>query len=185
MQKDYNIKEWLITIFNPLLSIETVLKCLLVFAFSAAISFANAQTLCVELTEVGANKNHKYFIDLDSFELRNDLLQGEAFTDRKSGQYLISDGAISYRGKKIFDANEFLYESNVNGIDVLVVRDEYNSFSSPLKLLSALAGHPVQTSKIWILSVQSGKIENKLLLAKEDSSYEWQVKMSSANEGIK
>jgi len=160
---------------------EAVLKPLTLIAIFFLSTVAHAETLYIELFEVKEKNNYTYYLDLDSLETVEEKKVGDAIKNSSTGSYYISDGKVSFKGRELIDADELLFESNVNGKDVLLVRDEYNSFSNPLKLLSAFVGHPVQTSKIYILVIESGKLKSKLRLQKQDSSYEWQVKVHYAN----
>jgi hypothetical protein len=160
---------------------EAVLKNITLIVIYFLSTVAHAETLYIEIFEAKENNNYTYYLDLDSLEIVEERDVGDAIKNSSTGSYYISDGKVSFKGRELIDADELLFESNVNGKDVLLVRDEYNSFSNPLKLLSAFVGHPVQTSQIYILVIESGKLKNKLRLQKQDSSYEWQVKVHYAN----
>ncbi|NMP01458.1 hypothetical protein HHE94_01790 [Pseudoalteromonas arctica] len=145
------------------------------------INYAHAESIYIDLLENKNGKTHSYYVDLDSFKVVLGEVSDDNIPDSRTGKYSIKNEALYVGGHKLFDANELLFEAKVDGKDIVVIRDEYNSFSNPLKWLSAVVGHPVQTSKIYILEIESKSVINKLRLQKQDSSYRWKVEVYSAN----
>lgn len=84
-------------------------------------------------------------------------------------------GKLYSNGTALAEADEVLFQCEVDEVDLVVVRDEYNSFSNPLRILSALSGHPVQVSKIVILTIANGQVEAEKELTRKPSSYGWVV----------
>lgn len=57
----------------------------------------------------------------------------------------------------------------------MVVRDEYNSFLGPLKLLYAFSGHPVQVSEIVLLVILNNVVVGEREIIRKESAYRWLV----------
>ena len=81
-------------------------------------------------------------------------------------------------GQSIAEATEILCQATSGGVDLIVVRQEYNSLSSPVRWLSAFSGHPVQVSKIVWLLVREGKVVHIIELMRKPASYHWKAKLS-------
>ena len=60
--------------------------------------------------------------------------------------------------------------------DLVVVRQEHNSLSNPLRWLAALSGHPVQVSRIAWFLVSEGEVRSGVLLSRAASSH-WSVSL--------
>jgi hypothetical protein len=80
-------------------------------------------------------------------------------------------------GPPLMEATEILAQVASAGFDVLVIRDEYNSFSNPLRWLFAMAGHPVQVSKILWVVVKDGRVLHRKELQREPASYQWSAQL--------
>jgi hypothetical protein len=72
-------------------------------------------------------------------------------------------------------ADDILAQIHTEDADLLIVRREHNSFGGPLRLLSALAGHPVQVSEIWLLMIKEQKESWSVKLVSKDSIYTWKA----------
>ena len=81
-------------------------------------------------------------------------------------------------GQAIAEATEILCQATTGEVDLVVVRQEYNSFSNPLRWLSAIGGHPVQVSKIVWLLVREGKVVYTTELLQRPASYHWKAELS-------
>jgi hypothetical protein len=88
-----------------------------------------------------------------------------------SGRKLVADAI------KFAEADEILYQCRVDELDFVVVRVENDSLSSPMKFLSALSGHPVQVSKIVVLTIKNGRVISEKEITQKDSSYHWVAKV--------
>jgi len=80
-------------------------------------------------------------------------------------------------GASLMDATEILAQASTAGCDVLVIREEYNSFSNPFRWLTAFAGHPIQVSKIHWVVFKDGKVLYRKELQREPASYRWTAKL--------
>jgi hypothetical protein len=97
---------------------------------------------------------------IKEYEIRNDHLQ---------------------KGKtQIADAVEILVQARANGLEVVVIRNEYNSFSNPLRILAAVAGHPAHVSEVIVLALSEGRVVGRWRLARAASSYEWRAALRKA-----
>ena len=86
---------------------------------------------------------------------------------------------------RLMDATEILFQGEWDGLEVLIIREEYNSFSSPMRLLSALSGHPLQVSKIVWVTVKNGDIVHEKELRREPSSYGWKAVLLASEDAAK
>jgi hypothetical protein len=87
--------------------------------------------------------------------------------------FSIKDRRLLAGDRKVTNADQLLFQCRINGVDLVIVRDEYNSFSNPLRILSAFSGHPIQVSKIVILKIENGELKRKATIIQKPSSYEW------------
>lgn len=78
---------------------------------------------------------------------------------------------------RLVAADDVLFQCELDGVDLVVVRVEYNSFGGPIRLLAAVAGHPIQVSKVLILAISGGKIRAEKEITRKDSSYVWSAKV--------
>jgi len=146
----------------------------LIFSFVFLVNFAHAAELEISVLEVSKEQTNHW-----SFDTAKSVLKPLKTTTGKALQqtttYSLRDGKV-YRGeKKVSSATEILYQCRIDGCDLLVVRDEHNSFSNPMRILSAAAGHPIQVSKIVIFKIVDGKLKTKAEIVRKPSSYQWKV----------
>jgi hypothetical protein len=94
--------------------------------------------------------------------------------------YAVKNGRLVHDATVIADATEILAQARAGHHDVVVLRNEYNSFSNPLRVLSAFLGHPVQVSEIAVLLLREGRVIKRWRLAREASSYEWRADLRVA-----
>lgn len=92
-------------------------------------------------------------------------------------KYKVSARKLANNAIALADADEILYQCKIGEIDLIVVRVENNSFSNPMKLLSALSGHPVQVSRIVILTIDNDRVISEKEVTSRDSSYGWAAKV--------
>lgn len=93
---------------------------------------------------------------------------------KATGMYRVNEyKLVASGGASLMEATEILTQATSGGFDVLVLRDEYNSFSNPLRWLSALAGHPVQVSEIVWVVIKDGAVLHRVELRREPASYRW------------
>lgn len=103
--------------------------------------------------------------------MKSDAISG-AKVERTS-KYGIRHRKLVISGQALADADEILFQGEVDRDDIVVVRVEYNSVLGPWKLLSAMAGHPVQVSKIVLLKIDDRLVMDEQVLAREEYSYRW------------
>jgi hypothetical protein len=94
---------------------------------------------------------------------------------QQSTKYKVRNRKLVVDGKPLADADDILFQGEVDRDEIVVVRCEYNSFFGPWKLLSAMAGHPVQVSKIVLLKIDEGVVMGEQVLAREEYSYDWRA----------
>lgn len=92
-------------------------------------------------------------------------------------KYTSRQGKLYSNDIVLTDANEVLFQCEVDGVDLVVVRDGYNSFSNPIRILAALSGHPVQVSKIVLLKASNNKILFKREIMRKAAAYHWAVRV--------
>ena len=92
--------------------------------------------------------------------------------------FSIQDRHLIYANRPIAAADELLAQGTDEGIQIAVVRQEYNSLSNPLRLLSAFSGHPVQVSKITLIAIRNSRVAWEKELTHEPSSYTWSAWLS-------
>jgi hypothetical protein len=89
--------------------------------------------------------------------------------------YSIKSERLRFAGTELTPALEILYQSRLPDADVIVIREEHNSFSNPMRILAALAGHPVQVSTIGVVVVRNGKLVRRWNPLRTASSYDWRA----------
>jgi hypothetical protein len=80
---------------------------------------------------------------------------------------------------ELADAVDILAQARFHEMDIVVVRNEYNSFSNPLRLLFAFAGHPVQVSEVIVFALRNHVIVGHWRIARAASSYKWEAVLRS------
>jgi hypothetical protein len=113
-----------------------------------------------------------YSFDVASSALRPlDSASGKAMP--KTTTYSVKDRKLLAGENSLSDADELLYQCHIDDCDLVIVREEYNSFSNPLRIFSAFGGHPIQVSKIVILEIVDGKVKTQSEIIRKPSSYDW------------
>jgi hypothetical protein len=145
---------------------------LLVGIVLLAASPAAAREVKVTLTEGSTGKKTLFAIDTRTAALRSlDGLIGVEL--RQISRYRIRDRQLVAGEKALARADEVLFQCRAGGTDLVVVRAEENSLSSPWKLFSACSGHPVQVSVISVLVVEGSTVTGRRVLARQETSYRW------------
>jgi hypothetical protein len=151
---------------------------LTLLAVLAAVSpGCDATVVLFEARTTGASI---HCIDFTKWSVSKSESSGSGLASPSIDRYLVKDHHLRYRDKTIAEAVEILAQTSVGEHDLVVVRYEYNSFSNPLRLLSAVAGHPVQVSEIIALAVSDGRVVKRWRLARVASSYEWRADVRTA-----
>lgn len=139
---------------------------------------AQSETLGLEITE--QQSLHTSFV-FDSAEFK---FRKERFHDGnlilETSKYSIREGMISKDGKTIQESSnsaEVLYQCEIGDFDILILRVEKNSISSPKKLFSAMIGHPIQRSTVVAMKIVDENIIDRQELIGRDSSYRWKASL--------
>jgi hypothetical protein len=88
-------------------------------------------------------------------------------------KYTANEGRLINGSNAIAGAIEVLYQCSVDGVDLVIVRVERDSLLGPMKILSALSGHPVKISKIVVLEIKSDKVLAAETVVEKESSFDW------------
>jgi hypothetical protein len=89
--------------------------------------------------------------------------------------YEIRNCRLQKGDSQIANAVEILVQARAGALDIVVIRNEYNSFSNPLRILAAIVGHPSQVSEVTALALSDGNVIGRWRLARAASSYEWRA----------
>ncbi|MFZ6709586.1 hypothetical protein [Undibacterium sp. TC9W] len=92
-------------------------------------------------------------------------------------KYVSKNRKLMFDDAVLADADTILFQCELDGVDIVVVREEYNSYFGPLKLLSAMSGHPIQVSKIILIVIKDKVIVDKKEIERKESAYVWLVHM--------
>lgn len=135
-------------------------------------SAAQATDVQLSLRERGASEQSSYTVDIREMKFHKIAsINGELLPQLE--KYTSQNGKLLGNGNFLADADEILFQCEVDGVDLIVVRDEYNSFLGPLKLLGAMSGHPVQVSKIVLLTVVNNAVASEKEITRKESAYHW------------
>lgn len=152
-----------------------MLKILFIAIFGVPM-LVSAAEVNLSLLDERTSQETSYTFDLNALRFHeidsaNGVPVEQIHKYASRGRKLVVDGQIRA------DADEVLFQCNVAGVDLVIVRDEYNSFFGPFDFFAALGGHPVQVSRIVALTIASnGAVTEKEILRKA-SSYHWHVKV--------
>jgi hypothetical protein len=91
-------------------------------------------------------------------------------------KYTIVNGQLtSSGGNTLTKATEILTQATLGGNDFVVLREEYNSRSSPFGLLAYYSGHPYQVSRIVVAKVVAEELAARKELTSKGASYHWRA----------
>ncbi len=90
-------------------------------------------------------------------------------------KYMVKNGKLINGPNAIIGAIEVLYQCSVDGVDLVIVRVERDSLFGPIKILSALSGHPVQINKIVALEIKNDKVIAAETVIEKESSFHWRA----------
>jgi hypothetical protein len=128
----------------------------------------------ISVFEKSTQKTRNYSFDVATSAIKSvRAVDGEALP--QTTIYSLKDGYLFAGDKRMVEEVELLYQCHFGGYDLVVVRDEYNSYSNPMWALFAFSGHPVQVSKILILKIAEGNLKTKTEIIRKASSYDWRV----------
>jgi hypothetical protein len=145
-------------------------------------SHCSAAELILELHENATKQTTYHSLEPPSGKVAVAAQSGSEPT-RAIAAYRIKDWKLVglSSGGPLLNATEILSQASHDGLDFIVLRDEYNSFSNPLRLLSALAGHPTQVSKIVWVVIRNGIVIHSIEIKREPGSYSWTAGMTLSN----
>ena len=138
---------------------------------------AHAADLVVGVTETKTGREKFFRIETDSLSARRiQAINSEALVE--IARYKIEKGKLITGDQSLMKAETILFQCSWGDRDFVVVRQEYNSFCSPLRVLAAISGHPIQVSKIVIVKIAGGKVAARKELTRRASSYYWTATIS-------
>ena len=133
---------------------------------------AHAADLVVAITETKTGREKFFRIETDSLLVRRvRATNSQALANIT--RYKIEKGKLIAGDQSLIKAESILFQCSAGDTDFAVVRQEYNSFCSPLRVLAAISGHPIQVSKIVIVKIAGGKLAGHRKLTRRASSYGW------------
>ena len=156
------------------IKIRRLIAGLVVSFFALAECKAGHVQLSLHERSTASTKN--YSVDTDELALKPlSVIEGAELM--QTTRYSSVDRKLVVGNVKIADADDVLFQCELNGVDLVVVRVEYNSFGGLIRLLAAVAGHPIQVSKVLIFAISGGKIRSEKEITRKDSSYVWSAKI--------
>jgi hypothetical protein len=151
-------------------------RFLIAMLFVVATS-AQARDVQLALVEQRTSAQTDYVVNLEKLSVRKipsvhgiELPQNQKYSSQ-SRKLVVGSDAVA-------DADEVLFQCSINDIDLVIVRDEYNSLN-PLYWLAAASGHPVQVSRIVALTIKNGRVVSEREIIRKASSYDWVAKVFS------
>jgi len=144
----------------------------LLFALLLICSVARSSELRLSLLEEQTSTTTAYTVDSNSLEMHQ-IGSASGSPLPQISSYSSINRKLVLNEKDLTDADEVLFQCHINEMDIVVVRVEYNSFFGPLKLLSALSGHPIQVSKIVVVAISGINHVSEKEVVRKDSSYHW------------
>lgn len=148
----------------------------LAFAFLLIASVAQSSELRLSLLEKRTSTTTAYSLEPSTLAFKH-IQTAYGVELPQISTYKSVDRKLVGNGGALTDADEILFQCHIDELDLVVVRVEYNSFSSPLKLLSAFSGHPIQVSKIIVLTIANDRLIAENEITRKDSSYHWFAKI--------
>ena len=152
-----------------------------ILALLFLILFANTafpHEIAIALTENRTKNTTHFVLDLPSARITNSRNTNGTSILPISSYRIVSDHLTdSSETTNLSKATDILFQGQVDEFDIVIIRYEYNSFANPLRILTAVAGHPIQVSRILCLVIRNGHVVAKRTLAQEPSSYDWQASL--------
>ena len=145
--------------------------------FLALCATVHAADLIVSVTEVKTGAKSFFRVDPTSLQVESiPAAAGRVLPE--ISKYTIQDRQLTAAISPLTQADDVLAQCTVDGADFVVVRDEHNSFSSVVKVLVAISGHPIQVSKIVVIKITNGKLIARKELVRQSASYKWLTTIS-------
>ncbi|MBS1994650.1 MAG: hypothetical protein JSS86_00010 [Cyanobacteria bacterium SZAS LIN-2] len=141
------------------------------------VSLAVAAPVTVDVLEKSTGQTTSVQFDAKTAAIRP-ASPGARLEIPQLARYAVVDRSLVVGGVAISKADDLLYQCEADGFDIVVVRVEHNSFSNPFRWLTALAGHPIQVSTIYIETIKDKTIVARREIVFKPASYEWAAKVS-------
>ena len=138
----------------------------------------HAADLFVAVKETKTGRESFFRIDTDSFRVMKSKQPATNQLLPKITKYKVEKRRLIAGDQSLIKADNILLQCSAGDTDFVVVRQEHNSLASPLRVLSAFSGHPVQVSKIVIVKIADGKLVDQRELTRRASSYDWTATVS-------
>ena len=138
---------------------------------------AHAADLVVAIKETKTGRETLFRIDADSLLVRK-MQPTNSHALAKIARYKAEKRKLVAGDKPLMKADDVLFQCSAGDADFVVVRQEHNSICTPLRVLSAFAGHPVQVSKIVFAKIAGGELAGQTELRRKASSYFWTATIS-------
>lgn len=156
---------------------------MILFAIASPV---NAAQIELKITELKTQMTSCYSFNNESSELGL-ITCAPGNQIRSTGPFTVQSGKLVKGKRKYGSVTELLYQADIGDKWVVLIRQEYNSYSGFKRLLSAFSGHSVQVSKIVILTIKNDEVSSKKTITEKASSYHWEVmayKRGKTNEHI-
>jgi hypothetical protein len=115
-----------------------------------------------------------------AYEFRPDTRAVHA-VDHAAGRRLATVQAYRVEGRRLcagkcfLGADQVLFQGTTGGVDVVVNRKQYNSFSNPLRWLTAFSGHPYQVDSIRVVAVDKERESRPVELTHKQARCKWEA----------
>ena len=150
---------------------------LLVVPLLLAASIAQSSPVKIDVLEKSTAVTRTYWYDVNSSSLTKAEHPVHGPIPPLT-RYVSADRKLTLNGLAISAADDILYQCRVEDMDVVVVRVEHNSVSNPLRVLTAVAGHPIQVSTIYVLKIRNQSLLSRRELVHKPASYDWSATVS-------
>jgi len=140
-------------------------------------SIAHAHPVRVNVFEKSTGANTNYWFEAESLALAKEK-SGTISEIPQSSNFSLVNRKLMVDGIATSAADDILYQCSVDGFDLIVVRVEHNSFSNPFRWLTALSGHPIQVSTIYVLKIKDHEVLKRREIVHKPASYEWRATIS-------
>jgi hypothetical protein len=135
-------------------------------------NLAHAAEVKVSLLECKTAATTSYAFDIETAVLK-DIPIATGIILSQTTRFSVQDDRLFVGGKKLTKAKQILFQCNIDGVDLVVIRRIHVTIATPLRLLSAFAGHPMEINEIAILKVVDGKLIGEREMTRKLSSWDW------------
>ena len=140
---------------------------LIFFLFSCAAAFA--KEVKITLVDEQTKQKHYYSFDTDAMTIRT----AESATGRalpETSKYSAKDRRLIVNRQQIADADELLYQGQVDGFEIVIVRREQTSYASVGRMIAAARGDPVKVSAIIVIKLNNNVAVTQREITKRGAS---------------